>query len=84
MVQVQMGGVMKTCSSSITCAPCVTTDGCEQTLSFTFTRGFELIEMNASRDYRATETTKPVFVRSKGKAIPLQALTGPERSRRRD
>jgi hypothetical protein len=50
MAHVQMGGVMKTCSASITCAPRVTTDGCEQTLSFTVTRGFALIEMNASRD----------------------------------
>jgi len=51
MARVYIGGAMKTCSSSITCTPHITTDGCEQALSFYFTMGLALIEMNASRDY---------------------------------
>jgi len=51
MAHVQIGGVMKTCSSSITCTQHITTDGCEQALSFSFAAGLTLIEMNASRDY---------------------------------
>jgi len=58
MAHVQIGGVMNTCSSSITCNPHITTDGCEQVLSFAFTAGLALIEMNASSDYWATETAK--------------------------